>query len=379
MNPAQLPLAGELFRQWRIARGDRQEPASRPFTRDWEQLLEAAGIVSAVDRNDAERDARALKADGWLELKPVRHRPHLIQRVAIPLDQEGRWREAFGFMPPSDAEARQILEFPWVPNLAFLPAAKLQVPFEDLKALNTFLNSEPGPLPIIPIKERSLQIFADEKRLDTLLGSALFREDRLDLNRDLACEIVGEPLAWKRGPAAAADQPVIVLENAATWHSYCRWNADQARFSAVVYGGGNRFADGIRYLPDLFGELGGIRRILYFGDLDPPGLQIPQRASKIAGAIGLPGVEPHLWSYRQLLTLGQGREVPWDGPPATASECAWLGELAGAAARLMTDGRRLAQEHVGWSFLKQQRSGELAFAENDRFTESFGGCQSAAT
>ena len=70
-----------------------------------------------------------------------------------------------------------------------------------------------------------------------------------------------------------------MIENAATWHSYCRWNVERALFSAVVYGDGNRFVNGIRYLKDLFAELGGLRRVLYFGDLDPQGLLIPQEAS----------------------------------------------------------------------------------------------------
>ena len=354
MNPGQLPVACELFRQWRTARGDREEPAARPFTRDWEQLLEAAGIVSALDRNDAERDAQALEAAGWLRLTPVRHRPHLIQRVALPLDQENNWREAFGFVPPSDAEARQIREYPWKPGLDFARSGRLQVPFEDLKALNLFLAPEPGTLPIVPIKERSLEIFRDEKRLDALLGSSLFRADRLDLMRDLACEIVGEPLAWKRGPAGGAEKPVIVLENAATWHSYCRWNATTALFSAVVYGCGNRFTDGVRFLADLFEELGGTRRMLYFGDLDPPGLQIPQKASRSCEASGLPPVEPHLWSYRHLLALGNGKQTAWDGEAGTHAECAWLGGLADAAFRIVASGRRLAQEHVGWTFLRTQ-------------------------
>jgi hypothetical protein len=47
-------------------------------------------------------------------------------------------------------------------------------------------------------------------------------------------------------------------------------------FSGVVYGCGNRFVDGIRYLPDNFAELGGPRRVLHFGGLDRRGLGIPQ-------------------------------------------------------------------------------------------------------
>src|SRR5438309_51326 len=83
-------------------------------------------------------------------------------------------------------------------------------------------------------KVRSLEIFGDEKRLDQLMrGSALFGNGRLT-PETLRCIIVSEPLPWTRGPNP--DGPILVIENAATWHSYCRWNAERKHFSAVVYG-----------------------------------------------------------------------------------------------------------------------------------------------
>src|SRR5258708_10895740 len=104
MNPADLPSARELFAQWQRARGGRTDPASRPFSRSWEDLLEDARLVSATERSEAERDARTLERGGWVELKPLRYRPHAIDRIVIPLGAEARWREAFGFVPPSDGE-----------------------------------------------------------------------------------------------------------------------------------------------------------------------------------------------------------------------------------------------------------------------------------
>jgi len=90
MNPVALPCAQELFAQWQRARGGRTEPASRPFSRSWEELLEDARLVSATERNEAEHDAQALAASGWIELKTVRYKPHLIDRVIIPLSVEAR-------------------------------------------------------------------------------------------------------------------------------------------------------------------------------------------------------------------------------------------------------------------------------------------------
>lgn len=352
MSPARSSIARELFAQWQRARGGRTAPAARPFSRAWEELLEDAGIASAAERAEAEADARSLAQDGWLELKFVRYKPHLLARVVIPLAAEARWGDAFGFRPPTDEEARRIREFPWVPELAFLRETRVNLPFEELRRLNEFLR-QGGCREVVPIKERSLQIFGDEKRLDMLADSALFQAGRLSLAR-LRCEVVAEPLGWKRGPTAAAGQPVIVLENAATWHSYARWNEATAQFSAVIYGGGNRFVDGVGFLAEIFRELGGPHPVFYFGDLDAAGLAIPQRASRRAQELGLPPIQPHLRSYRQLLTFADEAAHTSDGDVVDNKLCAWLGELAAPAGDLLASGRRLAQEHIGWEYLRAQ-------------------------
>ena len=107
MNPVNLPIACELFAQWQRARGGRAEVASRPFSRRWEDLLEDARLVSATERSEAEYDARKLEQDGWVELRAVRYKLHLIDRIVIPLTTEGRWREAFGgALAPSKAVLR---------------------------------------------------------------------------------------------------------------------------------------------------------------------------------------------------------------------------------------------------------------------------------
>jgi hypothetical protein len=401
MKPEPLPIARELFAQWRRARGDRSDPATRPFSRGWEELLADAGLHSATERCEAERDAQALAADGWVELKSVRYRPHGIDRITVPLAQENRWRAAFGFTPPSDDNARQVRDYPWQPELAFLPTARLGLSFDELRRLNDFLARGGRRRPLVPLYERSLDLFGDEKRLDQLYrGSALFAEGRLSLDL-LRCFAVSEPLGWKRG--AAKDGPVIVIENLATWDTYGRWNEQTPQFSAVVYGGGYRFVESVSSLVELFRELGGVRRVCYFGDLDADGLEIPQRADRKASRLGLPAIEPHRDSYRWLLEFAEGvleperrvdaREplsqdpVPRgpvqrpDLPPVVAapssalrddgasvcpdtaaavsvdrSLCTWLGELADAAWAVLARGGRLAQENIGWEFLEQRLS-----------------------
>jgi hypothetical protein len=290
---------------------------------------------------------------GVVDYRTERFRPYQIERIIVPFAAEPYIRELFRDEFPGKPEASlDFASINWSPKLAFLATSRIGVAPEDLLKLNTFFLSDRGLRAVVPIKERSLEIFGDEKRLDALLATSLFRNGRLDMKKDLHCEIVGEPLGWKRGPSQTETQPIIVIENAGTWHSYCRWNTERKFFSAVVYGCGNRFADGVQHLTAIFDELGGSRRILYFGDLDPQGLLIPVEASGRAESLGLPIIEPHLWSYGQLLKLGAGKGHAWDGERPQPSLFDWLPSLADPVQRLFAVNQRLAQEHVGWEFLQ---------------------------
>lgn len=351
MNPVRLPVAAELFAQWCRARGGRLEPSGRPFSRAWEKLLDDAGQLSALERGEAERDARALAETGWLKLKTPSYRTHIIERVLIPRETESRWMEAFGYQAPTDEAAREIREFPWVPALEFLRITRSNIPFAELRQLNDYLLKKGAQQTPIPIKERSLQIFGDEKRLDALADSALIRDDRLPWAA-LDCYHVVEPLGWRRGPTNTGS--VIVLENAATWDSFRRWNAERKLFSAVINGQGNRFAERVTFLHEVFRELGGPQTIFYFGDLDAAGLKIPVRASRKARQEGLPGVEPHLPSYELLLACANRKTKGNPDDPARQEDYAWLGPLAQTAWQTLGEDQRLAQEHVGWDILSRR-------------------------
>lgn len=350
-----LPVLRELFVQWREARGGAtQGEFQKPFSRDWETLLCDAGLTSAEARREADRDARRLADTGLVRLKTARYRAYQIERIFVPLDAESRLRALFADeLPPPPDEKFEPTRIAWAAEMQFVKAMKPGVAPGDLMRLNEFFLNDGGKRPMVPVKERSLQIFGDEKRLDALRATALFK-GRLTLDA-LRCFVAAEPLGWQRGPKANA--PVLVIENAATWDSYCRWNRERGLFSAVVYGCGNRFADSIARLADIFAELGGPRPVLYFGDLDPQGLRIPQLASKYAVSenLNLPQIEPHSWSYRELLSMGAGKETPWDGEPALRADCDWLGELAEAAWAVLCTGKRLAQEHIGWEALASTR------------------------
>lgn len=235
-----------------------------------------------------------------------------------------------------------------MPELAFVRDARLNIRFAELRRINAFFLNGGANRPCVPIKERSLEMFGFEKRFDALVGSVLFGVGRLSLEQ-LRCFFVTEPLGWQRGPASQG--PLLVLENAATWDTFRRWNDAHPTFSAVVYGQGNCFVDRVPFLIEIFRELGGPRPVLYFGDLDASGLRIPARASREAQRLGLPPVEPYLDAYRALLSQAARATPANEDDPIHREDVNWLGPLAQEAWRILERNQRLAQEWVGWEYL----------------------------
>jgi len=251
---------------------------------------------------------------------------------------------------PSEKDFRNV---PWAPELRFLAATRVSVPFSDLLKIQNFFADGGRTRCDVPMKERSVHIFGNEKRLDELYrGSALFGKGRLSLE-SLRCFPVPEPIPWTRGKNSEA--PILVLENAATWDSFRRWNETKNCFSAVIYGGGNRFIDSVLRLREISAELGGTRSVLYFGDIDPAGLRIPQLASARAVALGLPPVEPDLWSYSCLFAQAKvsGASTSSESGDFEDDDCVWLGPLAAQAREVFSAGKRIPQERLGWEFLKE--------------------------
>jgi len=308
---------------------------------------------SATEEQEALRDLRDMEADGWVRLTWERYYRHRIDTIKIPLETESRWKEAFDFTEPTDDQRKQIEEWPWSEKLAFLKSARVNVPFEDLRAIDGYLAYVSGNEIPLPIKERSLELFGDEKRLDELFrSSVIFGDDRLGLE-DLGCYLVPEPLPWSRG--ALCDGPIIAIENAATWESFRQWDQRHPQFSAIVYGGGERFRDGVRHLSEVFRELEGERPLFYFGDLDATGLRIPRLADKTARQKGWLGVHPHIESYSKLIdrfAMVSPLPQPIKEMPSDA-DFSWLGKISEKARPLMQKYGRIAQEWLNLECLLQ--------------------------
>jgi hypothetical protein len=240
----------------------------------------------------------------------------------------------------------------WHHRLSWVASADLSpAQLEVCKRVNRFLQGGGEDRPVIPVRERSYQLFdGDEKRLDALLASALFRAPgRLTLQL-LRCQPSVAPLAYQRvGPGPGA----LVAENTATFQSLVRVIGEHhgaGPVGLVVFGEGRHFDASAPYLGQLDRPP---TPVWYFGDLDAKGLATPQLANQRLAAAGLASVRPAAALYRLLLARARPAAVPH--PPAAtavAELVAWLpADLRELAAKILS-GHRLAQEAVGYEQLR---------------------------
>ncbi len=238
---------------------------------------------------------------------------------------------------------------PWVPELGFWPELKMPA-LEAARVINDFLLRRRTTLTMVPIKERSLEIFGDEKRLDALRSSAdstLFG-GRLALSA-LGAFVVPSPLPYR--PADAAGKPVLIVENHNSFWSFGEWNQTAKRYAAVVYGCGNALLSSGAALEQVLREVRGTGAE-YLGDLDPTGIRIPLDFNRSRNGEGIK-VTPSLGFYWWLLENGRRRERA-DNHVFKASGVEWLGmDLGGALEQLWSNGYWIPQESLGFEQLVQ--------------------------
>lgn len=251
--------------------------------------------------------------------------------------------------PPSEAaEDRYVV---WRPELAWAHELMLSPgEVEALGAIQAFVRDRLAA-PVVPHRERSLELFGDEKRLDRLIRGRLFEPGRLSMDL-LACRWAPPPIPVNAVPnvaTAPGGAPVVLVsENAAGYHSLLATAGPP--ITHVAYGGGGQFALSVAGLSELAPS-----RVLYIGDLDAEGLAIPQRALAAAGRAGVPAPEPatHLWSALCDLAdryAQSARPIPED---VAVELCAWMSDdaLAARMTELLVSGRRVAQEAAGLEYL----------------------------
>jgi hypothetical protein len=197
-------------------------------------------------------------------------------------------------------------------------------------------------LPTVPVSERSLEIFGDEKRMDCLRdGESLFG-GRLPL-AVLGCRRVPPLLIWQ--PGQSVSPAVLIVENAAAFESFRRFNAQAGLWRAVVWGAGNAFRRNHAGLADIFSATNA-ERAVYFGDLDPKGVEIVAGVMRERAADLL----PHRGLYAALVTRRIVRRDPAASLVAdrhATDLCALLPDLGNDVLALWREGAVLPQEGFG--------------------------------
>jgi hypothetical protein len=95
----------QLHQDWMAARKRRVTASVQPFRRDWEQLLEDAGIRSAEDQQTALREAQQLAK---FQLIPRKRNPRFIDKIVVPLESEAWLHEQFGTQPGAAAQQQAL-------------------------------------------------------------------------------------------------------------------------------------------------------------------------------------------------------------------------------------------------------------------------------
>jgi len=239
---------------------------------------------------------------------------------------------------------------PWLPSFGFwtlLTNSERQAAF----AINEWLRRRNGEFVPVPLKERALDIFGDEKFLDQRVRNDALFSGRLPLSA-IGAFLVSPPLPYRK--AEAHGRPVVIVENHHTYWSLGEWNVTARRYAAVIYGAGYAVSSTSRALDEVLREVQGTS-VLYFGDLDPDGFAIPLR---MKGA-GVEQISPDLELYS--LALAQGRRR--DGVHRVLDDLAtlrqWLPSLAPDIEAMWKEGLWIPQESVGTELLRSNAARSL--------------------
>lgn len=283
---------------------------------------------------------------GWLPFPP----PKLPTWIKFPAPAKG-------------AKAERHKTYPWGAELSFLANLPAVPHLDVLIAINTWLRDGGRDTSImVPLRERSIQIARDEKALDAVIRCQTLQPEpgkgvTLAL---LKAYLAPPPLAFECGGEATEDRPVLVIENAHTWHSFVTWNRIAGRYAAVVYGNGKSFIASVPHLRSIIAVSRATHEVRYFGDLDKAGISIPIEAGEVAWEEGLPPPVPEEWLYEELLKYPPQTTAkkPGGDGASTASLVAWLPErLRRPALAILDREERIAQEYVGTMFLSIYQDG----------------------
>jgi hypothetical protein len=231
----------------------------------------------------------------------------------------------------------------WVPDLSFAQGFKDTRRKGLLRTLNEWFQRHGRPSDVIPLKERALEIWGDEKAVsadpnsrDTLFGGAL------PLSA-IGAFVPVYPLTFEVCRESSTSV-AIISENFDSWWTLQSWNSEAKHFRAVVYGQGKAGQASASYLEEIVGRTGA-SRFEYVGDIDREGVAIPVMINEIRRKASLAPVEPCLPLYRVMLAQGL-RQAAREAVECPQESMVWLGPLAGDAEGVLRAGQRIAQETI---------------------------------
>ncbi|MBK8223470.1 MAG: hypothetical protein IPK73_20855 [Candidatus Obscuribacter sp.] len=253
--------------------------------------------------------------------------------------------------PSSSSENRLSAQsIPWVPVLNFCSTFTSQRQILLASVVNQFLIENRGRQIIqVPLRERSLQLFGDEKQLDKMCRDGAIFDGKLPISAIGAREVEYPLVVTTFEPG----HPVLIVENHHTYFSFCEWNRISRMFSAIVYGAGMFLKKAERSIDNVMQEFGA-DQIFYFGDIDLNGFEIPisiNRVRKGEGRTSLLAADSY---YGYALQFGvQAEDKSWTGNRTGKLQeicdevSAFLPALSASALAVMFAGRRIAQECLG--------------------------------
>lgn len=200
-----------LHDKWLNSRKRRVTPAIRSRRMDWEDLLDAAGLKTAEERQAAVRDAEKIPQ---LKLHRLKGRPHIVLKIEVPLESEAWLHAQFGSQTGAEAQqaalavverfvaqTHPLLPEAWTALLSHLKAEfalpHAVEPFrwreanrvEELSKLLFDLTSREWPEGTL-IRDASTQIGRDSKYLEAQ-QSFIERALELLLGRETPLEALG--------------------------------------------------------------------------------------------------------------------------------------------------------------------------------------------
>lgn len=243
--------------------------------------------------------------------------------------------------------------YPWEAELQWLAnQTDISNPSTWL-SLNEFFRHDGASCPLVPVKERSCQIFGDEKQLERVLRIRAAVAAGMTA-ASFRCFHVSHVPVHRTFPDCPTSA-ILISENEAGFDSHCRVNRVRPRYRTIIYGKGEEVLKSAEFISQVALE-GNVAAVEYIGDIDQNGLSMPQRLNaRLAQSHRTVHVVPLVFAYEHLL-----KDVvfpPGEPAPVSGALVAWLPEpLASKAELLLKRRERRAQELVGWDFLATHES-----------------------